>query len=189
MIVVIGEPTVVLLLGEQWRGAGVAVVAMAGFGPGVAMSAVGTEAMKGCGRSGLLNWLTLASVIVGVGLLLALIPLGLVGVGLALSIDSLFCGFLALLLARRMVGVSLSSLSSCLLPALVATVFAMAAVGVLDRLVIQIASRPPVPAALWLIGEATAFGVACVLVMFAMVPPRARAVARLMTDFIGPGRR
>ena len=61
----------VLLLGEQWRGAGVALVAMAGFGPGVAMSAVGTEAIKGFGRSRLLNWLTLTSVVAGVGLLVA----------------------------------------------------------------------------------------------------------------------
>ena len=55
LMIMIGEPVTTLLLGEQWRGAGVALVAMAGFGPGVALVAVATEAVKGLGHSHLLN--------------------------------------------------------------------------------------------------------------------------------------
>ena len=188
LIVVIGEPAVVLLLGEQWRGAGVAVVAMAGFGPGVAMNAVGIEAIKGFGRSRLVNWLTLTSVVTGVGLLVVLLPLGLVGVGLAISIESLLCGVLALLLARGIVDVSVRDLAKCLVPSMLATLLAMAAVGVLEHF-LQSEQYPPLFAAVLLIGETMAFGVVFAVAMFAIVPARAATISSAITDFVRPGQR
>ena len=58
LLVVAGQPVVVLLLGEEWRPAGAAAAAMAGIGLGTALDSVGWEAIKGAGRSSLLNWLT-----------------------------------------------------------------------------------------------------------------------------------
>ena len=135
LVVVLGEPLIVLLLGEPWRGAAVMFVALAGSGPGVAMAAVGMETIKGCGRTGLLNWLTGPATVVGIGLLFALLPFGLVGVGLALSITSFGSGLLSLLLARRLADVSLRELRDRLVPPLVAAVVAATAVGLLEHTV------------------------------------------------------
>jgi O-antigen/teichoic acid export membrane protein len=134
-IIAVGEPAIVLLLGEPWRGAGVMFVALAGSGPGVAMAAVGLESIKGCGRTSLLNWVTGLGTVVGVGLLLALLPFGLTGVGLALSITSFFSGLVSLLLARALVGVSLRELVDRLIPPLTATVFAAVGIGLVEHLV------------------------------------------------------
>ena len=66
LLVVVGQPVVVLLLGEEWRSAGAATAAMAGIGLGTALVSVGGEAIKGAGRSSLLNWMTALSL--GLGL-------------------------------------------------------------------------------------------------------------------------
>ena len=66
LLVVAGEPVVVLLLGEEWRSAGAAAAAMAGIGLGMALISVGWEAIKGAGRSSLLNWMTALSLGLGV---------------------------------------------------------------------------------------------------------------------------
>lgn len=134
-IIAVGEPAIVLLLGEPWRPAGVMFVALAGSGPGVAMAAVGFESIKGCGRTSLLNWVTGFGTVVGVGLLLALLPLGLVGVGLALSITSVLSGLGGLLLARGLMGVSMRELVDRLVPPLAATVLAAVGIGLLENLV------------------------------------------------------
>ncbi|MPZ64399.1 MAG: oligosaccharide flippase family protein [Pseudonocardiaceae bacterium] len=134
-IIAVGEPAIVLLLGEPWRPAGVMFVALAGSGPGVAMAAVGFESIKGCGRTSLLNWVTGLGTVVGVGLLLALLPLGLVGVGLALSITSFLSGLVGLLLARGLVGVSLRELVDRLVPPLAATALAAVGIGLVEHLV------------------------------------------------------
>jgi O-antigen/teichoic acid export membrane protein len=120
----IGMPAVVVLLGEPWRGAGVAVVAMAGLGLGMAMSSVSHEALKGCGRTSLINYMTATEVVLGIGLLVLVIPFGLVGVGLAISLTALAVGVQYLVLVRPVVGITLGDLRRALLPPIVAAALA-----------------------------------------------------------------
>ncbi|MHC1562405.1 lipopolysaccharide biosynthesis protein [Actinomycetospora sp. C-140] len=142
VLVALGQPIIVVLLGRQWQPAGVFVAAMAGFGPGVAMAAIGMESIKGAGRSKLINWLTVLSIVVGIGGLILLLPFGLVGVGLAASIDSLVGGIVALLLARGLAGVSLSDLARVMVPPLIAATVAGAVVGVLEHGFVHSAEHP-----------------------------------------------
>lgn len=137
LTVSIGEPLVVVLLGEPWRGAGVVAVAMAGFGLGEAMNSVSGESMKGSGRSQLLNWMTLTGLVVGIGLLVLLLPFGLVGIGLAISIAALSAGVLGLFLAAPVVGASGSEIVGRMLPPVVASLVAMAVIGPLEHLVLH----------------------------------------------------
>lgn len=137
LTVSIGEPLVVVLLGEPWRGAGVAAVAMAGFGLGEAMNSVAGESMKGAGRSQLLNWMTLTGLVVGIALLVLLLPFGLAGIGLAISIAALSAGVLGLFLAAPVVGVSGSEIVGRMLPPVVASLVGMAAIMPLEHLVLH----------------------------------------------------
>ena len=90
LMIAAGEPAVVVLLGERWRGAGVAVVAMSGMSIGSAMTVVVQDAIKARGRTRLINWFTLADLFLGVGFLLVLIrPFGFVGASLYISLTSL----------------------------------------------------------------------------------------------------
>ena len=99
LLVVVGQPVVVLLLGEEWRSAGAAAAAMAGVGLGTALLAVAREAIKGAGRSSLLNWSTALSLVVGLPLIVLLLPFGLVGVGIAISVTYLVVGLVSVELA------------------------------------------------------------------------------------------
>ena len=93
MIVIFGAPVTVLLLGQQWRDAGLMFASLAGSGLGVALAAVGFEAIKGHGRTSLLNWVNGTGIVVGVTSLLALVQFGPVGIGLSLSISSFLAVF------------------------------------------------------------------------------------------------
>lgn len=141
LIVAVGEPAVTVLLGEKWRGAGVMLVALAGIGPGVALMAVGMESIKGVGRTRLLHWVTLVSTALGLGLLFVLLPLGLTGVGLALSSSSLAAGLLSLLLARKPAGLTIGELAHRLVPPVVVAVLPAVGLGLLEHLVIDFDQR------------------------------------------------
>lgn len=137
LLVAVGQPLVVVLLGEQWRGAGVVLVAMAGFGLGEAMNSVSVEAMKGAGRSQRLNWMTVLSFVVGVGLLILLLPLGLLGVGLAVSATAVLVGATGLGLALPVVGVSVGDILRRIVPPVIGSLVAIAAIAPLEHFVLH----------------------------------------------------
>ena len=87
LMIAAGEPAVVVLFGERWRGAGVALVAMSGLSIGSAIAVVAQDVIKAHGRTRLINWFTLADLFLGVGFLLVLIrPFGFVGASLYISL-------------------------------------------------------------------------------------------------------
>jgi O-antigen/teichoic acid export membrane protein len=146
-LIAVGEPAVVAAFGEQWRGAGVAVVAMAGLGIGKAFTCVSEEVIKGCGRTALLNWYTLVEVSVGIGLLLVLVwPFGLVGVGLAISFTAIIVGVFNLRLARAVVDVSPRQILAAVLPPIPCALAALAAVWPLEHILLRSDTRSLAPA-------------------------------------------
>ena len=143
LLVAIGEPLVVVALGEEWRGAGLVLMGMAGFGPGMALGSIGKETIKGTGRSRLLNWITATSLVVTVVALLALLPtLGLLGVGMAASAEALAAGSLAIGIGMRVAGVRVRDALRVLVPVLVAGVAALAATFVLENGFFHSDARP-----------------------------------------------
>ena len=108
LIIAAGESAVVIVFGEKWHGAGVALVAMAGLNIGSAISVVAQDAIKARGRTRLINWFTLADLFFGVGFLLLLIgPFGLVGAALSISMTSLVTAAVMLGMAQLVVAVPL----------------------------------------------------------------------------------
>jgi len=172
LLVALGEPMVVVLLGERWREAGVLLVAMAGYGLGEAMNSVSAEAMKGAGRSDRLNWMTLTGFVAGIGLLLLLLPLGLAGVGLAVTLTSVLVGGTGLSLARSVVGVSIRDLMRELVPPVLCALAALAVVGSLEHRLVHSDERP-IPAALGLLAaESVAFALVYLASIRMVAPDR-----------------
>lgn len=142
MLVAVGEPLAVLVLGEKWREAGVVLVAMAGLGLGKAFITVSEEAIKGAGRTRLLNWYTLTETGLSLVLLVVLIaPFGLVGVGLSISITALVVGVVVTGLARPVVGVSVRQILGVSLPPIVAATVGLAVVAPLEHFVMRSDTR------------------------------------------------
>jgi len=138
MIIAVGEPLVVLVLGEAWRGAGYALMAMAGLALGKAVITVSEEAIKGAGRTKLLNWYTLTETTLTVVLLLALIyPFGLVGVGLSISLTAIGVGILVASLAGPVVGVSPRQTAGAIIPSVASALLAAAVVVPLEHFVLH----------------------------------------------------
>ncbi len=106
LMIAAGEPAVVVLFGDKWRGAGVALVAMSGLNIGSAISVVVQDAIKAHGQTRLINWFTLGDFVLGVGFLVGLtLPFGFVGASLSLSFTSLGTTVIFLVLAQRVMAV------------------------------------------------------------------------------------
>ncbi|MEU0542771.1 oligosaccharide flippase family protein [Nocardia sp. NPDC005978] len=180
LIVAVGEPAVVIVFGERWREAGLVVVAMAGLGLGKAWMSVSEEAIKGAGRTALLNWQTAIELVLGIGLLLVLVRLyGLIGVGLATSATALVVGVVVIGLARNVIGVRIGDLIRAIGPPLPAAGLALAATWLLEHRVLQADTRPLLTGIGALLLDAVVFVIIYALVLCALAPEAPRAVLRL----------
>jgi O-antigen/teichoic acid export membrane protein len=158
LMIATGEPAVVVLLGERWRGAGVALVAMAGLGIGSAVAVVAQDAIKAHGRTRLINWLTVADLFLGVAFLLILIrPFGFVGASLYISLTSLVDGAVFLALAQRVVTAPLSKVLKVLATPMPGLLIATAATWWLEHDILRSASRSPILAVTLLAVDALVF--------------------------------
>ncbi|QLY27728.1 lipopolysaccharide biosynthesis protein [Nocardia huaxiensis] len=166
----VGEPAVVLLLGREWRGAGQLVSVMCGVGIGFALMSVSAEALKGAGRPQLINWMTVVGAVSVLGLVAALLPLGLPGVGLALSVAMLLTGLTGLFLSRSVVGVTRGELARCLIPPVIAGVLAAVAIGLLELTVLHAGDRGVAPGLGLVVLEALGFAGLYVVVLSVISP-------------------
>lgn len=187
LMVVIAEPVVVLMLGEQWRAAGHATAAMAGIGLGAAFNAVAGEAIKGAGRSALLNWSPALCLGLGVPLILLLVPFGLVGVGVAISVTAVVMGMVNVELARGVVGATRREVCARLAPTTLAAILALGALWPLEHIVVRSDSRPAYLGLAFVVAECLVFAFVYLLVLRLISPHYyfglrglcARALARL----------
>ncbi|WP_433503797.1 oligosaccharide flippase family protein [Pseudonocardia halophobica] len=185
LAIALGVPAVVIVLGEPWRGAGVAVMAMAGLGLGKAFTAVSEETMKGCGRTPLLNYLTVTEVVLGIGLLLLIIPFGLVGVGLAISLTALAVGTQGLVLVRPLAGITGAEVLRIVVPALLAAAIATASTAALEHLVLHSDTRPVVLGLAFLVVDVLAFLAVYVPLMLLLAPHTVRPIVRTIVRVLG----
>jgi O-antigen/teichoic acid export membrane protein len=173
----VAVPMVVVVLGEEWRGAGIVLLGMAGLGLGTAIS-TSAEAIKGAGRTTLLNWVTGVEVVLGIGLLALLAwTAGLFGVGLAISLTSLASGVLLLAMARSVLGLAWGPVLGAVLPTVVAATLAGGLVLALESLVLDSAGRGLWVALAFLLLDGLAYLAAYVVLLRVLAPRAARTVA------------
>lgn len=125
LIIALGEPAVVILLGDRWREAGIFLVAMAGYGATIGLKATANEAIKGSGRSRLLNRVSVVQLVLGLGLVFLALPHGLFAVGLAISATEITLAVMVMILVRSAVGYTARELARILIPPVVGTVAAL----------------------------------------------------------------
>jgi PST family polysaccharide transporter len=190
LMLALGEPAAVVVLGEPWREAGIVLVAMAGLGVGKAFASVSEEAIKGCGRTSLVNRATAVEFVLGLSLLVLIVPFGLFGVGLAISLTALVVGVVCLVLARSVIGVRTGEIIRATLPAVVAGLAAAAATAALEHLVLHSDTRPTVAGLALLVLDGVAFVVVYLAVLGAISPTTVTRPASLALRRLGlSGRR
>lgn len=189
LMLAIGEPAAVVVLGEPWREAGVVLVAMAGLGIGKAFASVSEEAIKGCGRTSLINFATAVEFALGLSLLVLIVPFGLPGIGLAISTSALVVGVLCLALARSALGVRAMQIVRATLPSVVASLVATAATAALEQLVLHSDTRGTAVAVAFLVLDAVAFSLVYVAVLAVVAPSMVATIFRVARSRLLPGRR
>ena len=182
LLLVAGRPVVVLLLGDQWHPAGTAAMAMAGIAVGAALQALGITTIKGASRPSLVNWLSALGLVLHIPLILLLLPFGLVGVGIGLSVTFIACGVVSVLLARSVVEASMRDILESVVPSTLSAVVALAVVFPLEHLVTK-SDRYVEPVGLAaVVAECLLFAGIYIGVLRLVSPSRYRSVSRLVGD-------
>jgi O-antigen/teichoic acid export membrane protein len=142
----LGEPLAVALLGERWHGAGSVMMALCAYTAAGSLVQVAVEAFKVVARPDLLprvRGLTAAATVAGVT---AGLPFGIAGVAAGVSAAGLVTAVYAAFLASRILGIPLRAICAELWAPLAASLVMVGAVAALDRLVLHAESHAAAPA-------------------------------------------
>jgi PST family polysaccharide transporter len=190
LMIAVGEPAVVVLFGEEWRGAGVALVAMSGVAIGSAMQVVVQDAIKAHGRTRLLNWCTLADLFLGVGFLLVLIrPFGFAGASLYMSLTYLVTGVIMLGLAQLVVTVPLRRVLTVLATPMPSLLVATVTTWLLEHDLLRADSRGPILALILLAIDALVFCLLYLAVLTVFARSTVVTIVRIVPILIARFRR
>ncbi len=137
ILLAIGEPLTVLVFGDAWREAGQATMALCLFaGPSV-VTAVTLEGAKASGRPQINTRVHAATAAVAIAVMVALLPLGLVGVSMAVSVAAIVGAGYAIRLFSRASAVGLRPMIEQIWPAVLASATMVAVVIPLERLIVD----------------------------------------------------
>jgi PST family polysaccharide transporter len=174
LLLPLGPAVAVLLLGERWRPAGYALMALAAIPLAGGVNSVLSEAVKGAGRPEMLSRTGLFMAIVAPVLLVGLVPLGLVGIAAAGSIATLAGTAFLARLATKALDVPLSAILATLRPAGLATCALLAALFPLQWLAIRAETHGTV-VGLGLLGAEAVLGTAVYVATLRALDPQAVA--------------
>jgi O-antigen/teichoic acid export membrane protein len=176
----LGEPLVVLVFGEQWRPAGRAVSAMCLFAAGHTYDSLASEAWKAVGRPDLLVRMHVLSVVSLVALMLVFIPVGLTGMGLALSLSSVLVAAYALRGAGRLLRIPARQLLAEIWPPAVAAAVMAGSLYVVDRTLARPDTHGLAVGLILVAAEAIAGAAFYLALLAAIRPERARELRELI---------
>ena len=166
----LGEPVAVLLLGERWREAGQALSALCAYSAGGAVVSVASEGLKAWGRPDFLPRIHLFAAILAAALMLALLPVGLVGIAAGVSIASAAAAVYALRVVGRAIDIPLRGMLAEIWPPFVAAALSAATLYPAERLLVHASERGTVVGLALLATEAL-LGAALYLALLAAAAP------------------
>jgi PST family polysaccharide transporter len=153
VLIPLGEPLAVVAFGEVWRDAGYAAMALSGFTVGAALAGIAGEGLKAAGEPQGLTRIQLVTALCSVVAMVALIPLGLVGVVAGVSLGTLIGAGYGLVSVSRVLHTGAGALAARIWPATAAALMMAAAVTALEQLLIDAASHGTAVAVLLLAAE------------------------------------
>jgi O-antigen/teichoic acid export membrane protein len=137
MFIPLGRPIATVLLGEQWRGAGPIMMAMAGVGIALSFDSISSEAFKATGRTEILPRMHALTAVTPIALMVVLLPFGAPGMGLALSLGMMIVAAYAIRALSRIARIPLRILLAQARPAAIAGVLMVVGVSFLERYVVH----------------------------------------------------
>jgi PST family polysaccharide transporter len=137
LLIPLGTPAVVLVFGERWREAGYGAMALGVFCAARGLDSIASEAWKASGRPDMLPRMHAVSLLLTVLFVGALVPFGLVGVTIGMSLTALGVGVYAVRGMSRALGIALGDLLHEIWPPAIAAAVMAGALFPLEHLVVH----------------------------------------------------
>jgi O-antigen/teichoic acid export membrane protein len=150
IMIPLGKPLATLAFGSVWAEAGEAVMALGVYTAARGISSLIVEALKAHGRPEVVTRMNVIELVVGTIAMAALLPFGLVGVCVGISIGAVVRGVYALHRAHVVIGLPLRNLLEAIRAPLIAALVMVAVLLPLDTLVLHAGDRAIVPGLLLL---------------------------------------
>jgi O-antigen/teichoic acid export membrane protein len=137
IMIPLGEPLTTLAFGSVWADAGKAAMALGVFTAARGVSSLVVETLKADGRPDVVTRMNIVEVVVGSAAMIALLPLGLVGVCIGISIGAVVRAAYAFSRAHSVVGLPLTRMLEAIRAPLLASLAMVAILYPLEALVVQ----------------------------------------------------
>jgi len=173
VLVTLVIPIAVLVFGETWRAAGQAAMALCLYPAAGVIFAIVSEAFT-ADRSDLLMRQCAFQLVVGLVVIAALTPFGLVGICVGISVAHVIGAAYSLWLADRELGFGMRDLVREILPPLAAALIMALAVLALEQLVFEAADRSQAAGLGLLAAEVAVAGVVYIAALHLFAPGRVR---------------
>ena len=141
IMIPLGEPLTTLAFGAIWSDAGKAAMALGVFTAARGVSSLVVETLKADGRPDVVTRMNVVELVVGSAAMIALLPFGLVGVCIGISIGSVVRAAYAFNRAHNVVGLPLTRMLEAIRAPLVASLAMVAVLVPLEALVVQAGDR------------------------------------------------
>jgi O-antigen/teichoic acid export membrane protein len=145
IMIPLGKPVTSLAFGDVWAQAGEAVMALGVFTAARGISSLIVEALKAHGRPEVVTRMNVIELVVGTIAMLALLPFGLVGVCIGISIGSIVRAAYALRSAQLVMSLPRRNLLGAIRAPFLAALAMVAVLLPLDLLVLHAGDRAPLP--------------------------------------------
>jgi O-antigen/teichoic acid export membrane protein len=146
IMIPLGKPLTSLAFGDVWAQAGEAVMALGVYTAARGISSLLVEALKAHGRPEVVTRMNVIELVVGTIAMLALLPFGLVGVCIGISIGSIVRTAYALRRGHTVMSIPLRKLREAIRPPLIAALAMVAVLLPLDLWCCMPEIGPPPPA-------------------------------------------
>lgn len=173
LLFALGEPLAVLLFGETWRQAGEVTRALALYSAGSVLAGLASELFKATAETSLVLRMHLLSAVLTIGLMLAWLPFGVVGVGAAVSVGAVGTMVYSLLRAATVLGVRARRLVAEVWPPAAAAIVMAAATFVVEEAALEADERTPALGFALLAVEAILAGGVYLGALLVLAPARA----------------
>jgi len=171
LLVPLGTPAVVLVFGEQWREAGNGAAALGGYCAALSLDSIASETWKSCGRTDMLPRMHGVSLIMTAVCVGALVPFGLLGVTIGMSVSAVGVGAYAVRGMSRALNIALADLASEIWPPTIAAIAMAGTLFCLEHLVVH-ADRHGAILGLTLLALEALLGAGIYLAVLAVLAPR-----------------
>src|SRR5262245_58578419 len=137
IMIPLGEPLTTLAFGSVWADAGKAAMALGVFAAARGVSSLLVETLKADGRPDVVTRMNLVEIVVGSAAMVALLPFGLIGVCIGISIGAVVRAVYAFSRVHTVVGIPLVQLLSAIRAPVIAALAMVAVLLPLEAFVVQ----------------------------------------------------